>query len=68
MARKEGILVLVDNGRYDMLGAPTRRNRWLAELLNAQGGVSDTVEPGLYVYNARFKFFKLVISLTPVSR
>jgi len=45
------ILVEVKEGRYECSGPPTLRSKMLFEILQGQGGVSDTVPDGLYTFN-----------------
>lgn len=46
------VTVLVTEGRYDIVDAPTPRNHYLAQLLMSMGGVNETVPLGTYKFNA----------------
>lgn len=47
---KNPLYVIVSEDRYDMMGRPTFKNQYLAEMLKKMGGVSDTVAPGTYIF------------------
>lgn len=60
-----GLIIEVGDVDWNAYGAHTMRNRWLYKLLVQQGGVSDSVGPGTYLFDAKFRGFKLVLSLLP---
>ena len=65
---KPGIRVIVTETRYDCYGfgeTVTPRDLWLMLLIKGEGGISDTVAPGEYVFNAKRVGFHLVGSLNP---
>lgn len=65
---KSPLYVVVANGHYDMIGAPTLRNKFLARLLTAQGGVNESVEDGTYIYRAkRLTLHGLEVTLLPAK-
>lgn len=65
------ILVIVENGRWDALSfrpIPSIRDLSLVDVLKEMGGVSDTVEDGLYHFNVRvLEDDKYAVSLTPLA-
>ena len=62
------ILVLVRNGRYDVFGDPkSKRAKWLTKLLAKMGGVSEDVDPGYYVFSAKWRWNGLHVDLTPLN-
>ena len=61
------LTVLVTEGRWDAVDAPTTRNIWLVQVLKAQGGINETVPPGTYHYNVKRKGLKLIASLYPAK-
>lgn len=64
---KDPIHVVVYASRWDSYGKPgSFRAHYLFELLK-RNGISDSVEPGHYVFNAIRKGLKLELSLTPAS-
>jgi len=66
---KPGILVIVTDIRYECYGfgpTLTYRDAWLMSLIKQVGGVSDSVEPGEYVFNARRKGFRVQVELNPL--
>lgn len=50
---------------FSMNPTPTKRDRYLFELLRSEGGVSDAVPPGTYYYNAKRHGIKLITTLLP---
>lgn len=63
------LTVIVSDDRYDAYGEipPTSRDAWLYGLLQNQGGINHTVEPGVYHFNAKWRNpLKLELSLNPV--
>lgn len=48
----EGIEILVHDGRWDALGLDTPRNHELFAILQSIGGINESVEDGVYVFNA----------------
>ena len=65
---KDPIHVVVYASRWDSYGKPgSFRAHYLFELLK-RNGISDSVEPGHYVFNAIRKGLKLELSLTPAFR
>lgn len=67
--KKSPLLVIVHNGRYDIVGAPTFRNIWLANFLKKLGGVSDTVAEGYYDFDVKVQLipFRYIATLEPVK-
>lgn len=64
------ILVIVENGDWDALSfrpVPTPRDLSLCDVLKELGGVSDTVEEGLYRFNIQVVEADFAISLTPIA-
>jgi len=59
------LYVEVTEGRYDMYGTPTRRNKQLAAILKRIGGVNESVPPGTYIFDVKFdwKRFKFCCHL-----
>lgn len=50
---KNPLYVVVANGRYDMVGKPTLKNKCLAQVLKNIGGVSDVVADGTYIFGVK---------------
>lgn len=48
------LTVIVTEERWDVVDCATARNIWLCQTLTEIGGVSNTVTPGLYHFNAEF--------------
>jgi hypothetical protein len=62
------LIVVVADGRWDTYGAKNLRNRFKNRLLMQMGGVSATVEPGVYVFDVRPNLRgKLIVSLLPAK-
>ena len=64
------IFVGVKDGRWEaksFSSVPSARDRYLMSLLEAMGGVNETVPPGVYIFNATRKGFKLKIELEPLQ-
>jgi hypothetical protein len=59
------LLIVVSNGRYDMYGTPNAMNRFRAIFVKLLGGVSDTVEPGVYAFTIKRKGLRLYTHLVP---
>jgi len=49
--RNQPVVVLVTEGRYDIVDSPTPRNIALAAMLMSMGGVNESVKPGTYYFN-----------------
>ena len=45
----DSFLIAVSHDRYEMYARPTLKNQFIANLIKRQGGISDTVPPGMYV-------------------
>lgn len=58
------LLVVVTEDRYDMYGT-SFRHKLLAKILQRQGGISNTVEPGTYEFNVMRKGFSSYATLHP---
>lgn len=65
MVGHKNVLVWVHDGRYDVFGTPSLRTERLTRLLSRLGGVSDEVEDGYYVFNAKWRWNGLQVSLDP---
>lgn len=59
------ILIEVANGRWDAYGPVTLRSQYLINILNAQGGVNESVPDGTYHFNVLEVMGEQVASLTP---
>ena len=60
------LTILVTESRWDALGDPTSlHHMFLMELLKKQGGISDTVPPGAYEYDAVREGLHYRVSLLP---
>ena len=65
---KTPIDVIVSADRWDCYGSPTSwRQRWLFAMLKYQGGISDSVPPGHYLYNVEWRGFYLYPTLHRVA-
>lgn len=61
------LTVLVTEGRWDAVDAPTPCNLWLVQVLQAQGGINESVPQGTYHYNVTKVDGLLVASLYPAE-
>ena len=60
--------IVVSEGRWDAYGIPhSYRQRMLFALLKRTGGISDSVPPGHYYYNAKLKGLNLIVTLDPID-
>lgn len=66
MTDVSGLIVVVDEERWDAYGNPmSDRDNKLMSYLRLAGGVSDTVEPGTYIFNAKPVNGEIIITLLP---
>ena len=59
------IVVEVTSERYDCYGPLTPRSKYLKDVLQVLGGVSNTVAPGSYNFNVLMVEGLPIASLTP---
>ena len=65
---KNPLLIVVSEGRWDAYGSPlSYRQLLLFALLKGTGGISNTVPPGHYYYNAKLKGLNVIVTLEPVE-
>ncbi len=65
---KNPLHIVVSEGRWDAYGSPhSYRQQLLFALLKVTGGISDSVPPGYYYYNAKLKGLNLIATLDPVD-
>jgi hypothetical protein len=64
---RKPVYVVVTDNRYDILGPLTRRSARLVSIIKNAGGVSDSVEMGVYEFNVRRKGLKQIASLIRVE-
>lgn len=64
---KSGIGIVVTDRRWDAYGPDTPRSRFLKKLIDKQGGINESVEDGVYVFNATRKGLNLELTLTRVE-
>ena len=65
---KSPLHIVVTDSRWEAYGAPlSYRQQMLLALLQGTGGISDTVSPGHYHYNAKLKGFNVIVTLEPVD-
>jgi hypothetical protein len=62
---RDPLFVHVTPDRWDSYGTPTYRSKFLFQLLKKTGGINESVPPGWYDFNAKFRGFKLIMSLEP---
>lgn len=62
------VTIVVSKDRWDAFDAPTPRNKALVEHLKQQGGINESVPPGLYHYNVYRKGFRHYASLEPALK
>ena len=65
---KNPLHIVVSEGRWDAYGSPlSYRQKMLLALLQGTGGISDSVPPGHYYYNAKLKGLNLIVTLDPID-
>lgn len=64
---KPPLTVVVTEDRWDAIDVLTFRNFMLTQHLKAQGGINESVSPGLYHYNVRRFLFWNLVTLYPVK-
>ena len=68
MKDKNPLHIVVSEGRWDAYGSPlSYRQQMLFALLKGTGGISNTVPPGHYYYNAQLKGFNVIVTLDPID-
>jgi hypothetical protein len=61
------ITIYVTTTDWKALGDSTPRSKWLYSCLVKQGGISESVPPGIYHFNVERIGFKLQASLLPAE-
>ena len=64
---REPLFVVVTPTKWGAYGT-TFRQRWLTQLLKAQGGIHDTVPPGEYHFNIERRGLRLYLTLEPATK